>query len=337
MAVAGRDAFSCAARLEVRVTTVPDSLRRGLEREIAGTDRTLLREATQRLMATYQQERPAGTPIVRNALDAKAYAAYRMPATYAAAKHVFEQVNEVLAPSSLLDLGGGSGAAAWAAVDAFPTLTSVAVVDQSPHVISLGQSLREGVAGSGWTWVSAAASAPIADVDLAVLGYVVGELSPAHRAALIARLVIAANAVAVLEPGTPTGFARILEVREQLIAAGWHIAAPCPHEDECPWAGEGRDWCHMSARIQRLPLQRELKGGVVGHEDEKVAYVVATRDPVARPSGRVVRHPMTRKGMVELQVCQSSGDVAPVTITKRHGEAYRAARNTDWGDPWPAT
>lgn len=317
------------------MAAVPDALRRALERELGGHDRAELRAATVRLMTTYQREEPANSSIVRNELDALAYAAYRLPATFAAARHVFQQVAAVIAPASLLDLGGGSGAAAWAAVDSFPTLERVTVHDQSSHAIEIGRRLRHGVPGHEWEWTVGDALHDPGITEMVVLAYVIGELTAAQRGALVGHLLDASATIAVIEPGTPSGFERIIEVRGQLIEAGWHIAAPCPHAGTCPWSGESRDWCHMQARVQRLPLQRDLKGGSVGHEDEKFAYVVASRDPVAQPAGRIVRHPLTRKGMVELQVCEASGEVEKRIISKRHGPLYREARNADWGDPWP--
>ncbi len=99
----------------------------------------------------------------------------------------------------------------------------------------------------------------------------------------------------IVEPGTPDGYARMIEARDRLIAAGFHVAAPCPHSAACPIV-PGTDWCHFSARVSRSSLHRQIKGGTLAYEDEKFSYVAATRRPVTPAPARVVRKPQIRKG-----------------------------------------
>jgi len=59
-----------------------------------------------------------------------AYAAYRMPATFAVARAVLGQLPVVLPefePTRLVDLGSGTGAVAWAAVEVFPSLSELSL------------------------------------------------------------------------------------------------------------------------------------------------------------------------------------------------------------------
>jgi ribosomal protein RSM22 (predicted rRNA methylase) len=167
---------------------------------------------------------------------------------------------------------------------------------------------------------------------------VLSELAEADQASLIARAARGARAVAVLEPGTPDGHRRILAARDGLIAAGFTVLAPCAHQAACPIA-EVKDWCHFSARVARSPLHRRLKGGDLDHEDEKFSYVVALRAEDAAGAGpapgRILRHPVKRKGLVTLQVCTHDDGVVPTLVSKRQGPAYRAARDAEWGDTWP--
>ena len=71
----------------------------------------------------------------------------------------------------------------------------------------------------------------------------------------------------VVEPGTPAGYARIIALREHLIAAGAHVAAPCPHDGHCPLAAP--DWCHFTQRLQRSRAHKQVKGAELPFEDEK--------------------------------------------------------------------
>jgi ribosomal protein RSM22 (predicted rRNA methylase) len=81
-------------------------------------------------------------------------------------------------------------------------------------------------------------------------------------------------ALVVIEPGTPRGAGAIRTIREELLAAGAHMLAPCPAAMPCPLAAP--DWCHFAARVERSSLHRRIKEGALGYEDEKYSYVCAT-------------------------------------------------------------
>ncbi|CAM5511365.1 rRNA methyltransferase OS=Streptomyces alboniger OX=132473 GN=CP975_10115 PE=4 SV=1 [Streptomyces alboniger] len=57
--------------------------------------------------------------------------------------------------------------------------------------------------------------------------------------------------------------------------------------------------------------------------------------PVAPAPSRVVRRPQIRKGQVLLDLCETEERLSRRTVTKRHGDLYKAARDADWGDGWP--
>ncbi|MGQ4438773.1 MFS transporter [Streptomyces violaceoruber] len=118
------------------------------------------------------------------------------------------------------------------------------------------------------------------------------------------------------------------------LAAGFRVAAPCPHSAACPIEA-GTDWCHFAARVSRSSLHRQVKSGSLAYEDEKFSYVAATRLPVEPAASRVVRRPQIRKGQVLLDLCASDERLRRSTVTKRHGDLYKAARDAAWGDPWP--
>ena len=137
---------------------------------------------------------------------------------------------------------------------------------------------------------------------------------------------------------TIAGYRRALAARAAVLGAGGHTIAPCPHDRPCPLPAD--DWCHFAVRLPRSKLHRRAKGVELGYEDEKFSYVVATRDPALTPAtetlttpeagsapGRVLRHPVTRKGLVMLEVCHADGSAGREIITKRSPMAYRAARD----------
>jgi ribosomal protein RSM22 (predicted rRNA methylase) len=363
---------------------VPRDLREALDGVLSGVAVRDVAAAVDRLIERYRAGAPAEQPILTGAVDVLAYAAYRMPATYAAARSALAALRRAvpgLAPRRHLDLGGGTGAAAWAVVDAFDSVAEVTVLDGVPEALALGQKLGAHAAGAALraaTWRAEQLPAFVSPtVDLVTVCYVLGELTTADQADLVARAAAAVGpgpaAVVVVEPGTPAGYARILAARDGLLAAGLRLAAPCPHGRACPLAfakdstsgplagppdriqgvakdstsgplagppdriqGGRRDWCHFAARVNRSGLHRRLKGGELGYEDEKFSYVAgfAGTDDIA-PMGRVLRHPLQRKGLVTLQVCTVDDGAGPELVSRRQGERYRAARDLAWGDPWP--
>ncbi|HKX36154.1 MAG TPA: small ribosomal subunit Rsm22 family protein, partial [Rhizorhapis sp.] len=95
-----------------------------------GVSRKELAAAAQKLSAGYR--RGATSQAILTPADAAAYAVARMPATTAACAAVFARVADVmpaLAPSSLLDVGAGTGAASWAAIGQWPGITAITMLD----------------------------------------------------------------------------------------------------------------------------------------------------------------------------------------------------------------
>jgi ribosomal protein RSM22 (predicted rRNA methylase) len=261
-----------------------------------------------------------------------------MPATYAAACAALEQVARAvpaLAPVTLLDLGGGTGAASWAAAEVFPTIATATVLDQVPGVLELGRRLAAGHPILRTTrWQRWRVSDAFPSADLTTVSYVLGELPAPAAATLVEQAARQAQAVLIVEPGTPAGYGRVLAARELLLASGLTVVAPCPHDARCPLRPP--DWCHFAARVNRSALHRRVKGATLGYEDEKFAYVCAVRSP--RPDSlpaRVLRQPGQRKGLVQLRLCTPAGVAADEIVSKRAGDRYRAARDLSWGDPWP--
>ena len=322
---------------------MPSSLRDCIDNALAGTTAAAITRTVERLIDTYRSGTTPVTPILANADDVLAYAAYRMPATYAVASAALQQLHlgvPDLRPRTLVDFGAGTGAASWAAADVWTTLVHVTLLEQSAAAIAVGQRimsgsesvLLQGAAWQRWSLSTTTADAEIADV--ATAAYVLGELAEQQQAVLVTLLMASAPTVVVIEPGTPAGHARIIRARTALIDGGFTIVAPCPHESTCPMQELG-DWCHFAERLDRSRLHRSVKAAELSYEDEKYSYVAATRGRAHRPAARILRHPRLRKGLVSLELCTASGAATTERISKSQGPLYKAARDAQWGDPWP--
>lgn len=328
------------------VTSTSAQLRAALDGLLDGLTPTRAAAAVDRLMTGYR-DRSAEAPLLRDRADVLAYAAYRMPATYEAVAAALEQFAARVpgwTPASHLDVGGGTGAAAWAASGIWPGepgRRAITVLDRAGPALELGRELARMATDSSlrsaqWRQERLTASLELPAVDLVTVSYLLGEL-PDEGRAVVDAAARAGRAVVIVEPGTPDGYLRVRSARERLTAAGFQVLAPCPHSVGCPVA-VGTDWCHFAARVSRSALHRRVKGGALPYEDEKFSYVAAVREVprTAGPaSGRIVRRPRPRKGQVLLDLCTSEGELRSATVSKRDRESYRSARDAGWGAPWP--
>ncbi|MCM1976956.1 small ribosomal subunit Rsm22 family protein [Streptomyces sp. G1] len=329
-----------------------ETLRTALDGLLDGLPARQAGAAVDRLIANYRGATPTDAPILRDRADVAAYAAYRMPATFEAVRAALEALAEAApewVPGSHVDVGGGTGAATWAVGATWPGPRPVTVLDWAEPALALGREIAAAspdLRDVRWQRSRIGSALSIESTDLVTVSYVLNELPETDRATLVDTAASVAQAVVIVEPGTPDGYTRIIEARERLVAAGFRIAAPCPHSAACPIV-PGADWCHFSARVSRSSLHRQVKGGSLAYEDEKFAYVAAVRFPVTPAPARIVRKPQIRKGQVLLDLCETGTGagtgtgteakpaLARTTVTKRHGDLYKSARDADWGDPWP--
>lgn len=316
---------------------LPARLRVGVERMLEGLPLGDLQRAAARLSARYRAEVQDGRLHLDEDLAVKAYLAARLPATYAAIRASLQAAAETLpdfTPKGLLDLGAGPGTALWAAAECWPEIERATLVEASMSARSAGSALAQAHPAQA-EWLSRDLTAPLPTLDsadLVTIAYVLDELPTDKIFALIASLwALTSGLLVIVEPGTPAGWRRMLSVREQLIAAGAHIVAPCPHQAPCPLVNP--DWCHFSRKVARSRLHRLVKQADVPWEDEKYIFLAASRLP--RPltgTSRIIAPPRTASGQIRLKLCQPDGKAAEHLFTKRDGPAYRAARRSDWGD-----
>ena len=318
---------------------LPPELAAALDERLDAADSRALAAATEDLSRRYR-EGAAGAPVARSREDVLAYAAFRLPATFAAAAAAMAEVRAVRPawePRTVLDLGAGTGAASWAAASTWPSLERVTAVEAAPAMAELGRALGAAgppaLASAEWRLCDLADGVPAEPHDLVVLAYVAGELRAEARARVVAGAWRAAAAVLlVVEPGTPRGYAAVVEARAALLREGARTAGPCPHDEPCPMAGG--DWCHFAVRLPRSGAHRAAKRAALGHEDEKYSWAALARDATGRAEARVLRHPQIRGGHVQLELCTPAG-LRSAVVSKRHRELYRRARKAGWGDAFP--
>jgi ribosomal protein RSM22 (predicted rRNA methylase) len=315
---------------------LPAELRTALNAKLEGLSRN---EAAGRAAAISETYRAGGGSggTIKSESDALAYALARMPATYAAVVASLNALTEIrpdFAPTSLLDVGAGPGTASWAAAEAFPSLQDFTLLDANEALRTLALDLARkssrlrGVRyelGHARTYVTHADTA-----DLVIASYVINEIGETERAALTdAMWATTRDTLLVVEPGTPAGYARIIALRARLIAAGAHVAAPCPHDGGCPLVAP--DWCHFSQRLQRSRAHKQVKGAELPFEDERFAYVALSRAKVAARPSRVLAQPDVGKVEIAAKLCTPDG-VVVAKVPRRAKADYARARRWRWGD-----
>jgi ribosomal protein RSM22 (predicted rRNA methylase) len=316
---------------------LPQELRVAMEEEISPIS-TRLAPLAVKLSERYRTDKPSdGSSYFRTPDDISAYAAFRMPATFAAVHATLTQVKNVmpdLDPCSMLDIGAGPGTAMWATANMWAAINKITLIERDGDLDIMGRrlaahstlaSIREAL----WFKADLTSDWELAPHDIVIASYSIGELPDVDRLKLIRRLWnVTAKVLVLIEPGTPAGFHRIRQARHELSALNAEMAAPCPHYHECP-VTDG-NWCHFAQRIQRSRLHRQLKSGELSYEDEKFSFVAVTRNKIPLASGSVLRHPLVKKGHIQLEMCTPHG-VQIITVTRRDKEEYRVARDLSWG------
>jgi ribosomal protein RSM22 (predicted rRNA methylase) len=305
--------------------------------------------AAQRLSTHYRTPRASKEPLnnpqsaIRNP-QSLGYAALVLPAAYAQLHGALAATLPFLPPdfhpTTLLDLGSGPGTALWAAVDHFPSLTTLTAYEREPAFIDLARRLASAsdhpaLRAAHFHQITLSGPLPqhAPQYDLVIIGHVLNELDEPTRHTLVASAwEHCSGLLLIVEPGTSAAFPVVRAARDHLLQLGAHTIAPCAHDNPCPLQN---DWCHFPQRLNRPTFQRRAKEASAGWEEAKFSYAAMSRFPKATPIwGRLIHQPHLTKVYAQLTVSSTEGIVRP-RIPKRDRPAYRAASDLKWGDALP--
>lgn len=316
-------------------------LQAAVEQELSSVNLSALKNAAEELTKRYKEpDQRTYLRFIDKDAHRKAYIAYRMPATFSVVNKVLAEMKTHLPETyfnSLLDLGSGPGTALFAALSIFREIELVTAIEEDSFLIALAKRLRDRcdllkLYQIAWKENDISCQIQYDPHDLVIISYAIGEMKndESEKNLISSAWSAASKALVLIEPGTPRGFECIRRARERLIRAGAKIAAPCPHENQCPM--KDGNWCHFSARLERSSMHRKIKDGSLGYEDEKFSYVIATKEPLQTSlCSRILRHPKKHSGHIEFCLCSPEG-LENKTISKRQGALYKKARKLEWGD-----
>jgi ribosomal protein RSM22 (predicted rRNA methylase) len=241
------------------------------------------------------------------------------PRTEAALHRVFEQC-ELRPPRRLLDLGAGTGAAARVVRSRFGDGVELVAVDKVPGPGILVADVLRGVRPAGVR----------GRFDLIICAHLLNELGDRldldGRARLVdgwcRDLLEPDGTCIVIEPALRDTSRALLGVRDRLLVAGLHVAAPCFCQTPCPALLRDRDWCHDSAEVL-----------VAGRSRVDFSYLVLRQSAVAEVDRyRVVSDPLKDKGRLSFFVCGVAGRFVLMRLDRDRSTANQTLDRVRRGD-----
>ena len=319
-------------------TGLPGALQAAVNALLEGRPRGPIAQRSARISDCYRGGGGSGAAIVSDD-DVLAYLLARLPATYAAIAAVLRAVKAQsgFKPKTLADIGAGPGTASWAAIEAWPALDRITMIDSSAVFLAMARKLSAHSPSKALTevetkLVDVTRLSDVPSSDLVIASYALAELNPVKLTSIAISLWRSCTGILVLvEPGTPAGYERIVACRSALLADGARIIAPCPHAAPCPIRAP--DWCHFSQRLPRSRDHMMVKAANVPFEDEKFSYLAVARDHIviAPYNARVLAPPKKDKTGIAMKVC-ADGEISQRKIPRRDRKAFAQHRDVRWGD-----
>lgn len=308
----------------------PELIREETQKMCFSEDANALVEISRRISEGYRSDKANRT--IGGKREILVYAAARMPATFGAISRAIELSLSCFEGEiqSVADYGAGTGAG----------IISAAMICECEELFAYEKETEMLKLGShfcglldipvSWEQCDFTKDFPNRRTDLAICAYCLNELPEAAREKTLAAIADNAERLIIVEPGTPSSFSQIKKLRTSLIEKGFSIAAPCPHNKECPLPEN--DWCHFSERIQRSSLHKRLKGGDAPYEDEKFCFIAAQKNAVPQKA-RIIRKPIVQSGRITLSLCTENG--TKTRVVAKSSPLFKQARKADTGDSFP--
>lgn len=316
---------------------LPDAYQGFLDAQFAGQEAALA-GVVRRLSAAYVQNLP---PRQLKDEERRAYTAYYGPGgalkvvavLMELAQRGWRPPDDVL---RLADLGAGPGTGTLGVALALfrsPTRIESSLLDRDPAwdpAILLDPFLQSGalrlVRSNSSLWE------PAGPFDLVVAANVIVELDLevaelGRRLHAQAEQALAPDGVLVIvEPATRGATRRLHALRDDLLARGLEVLAPCLHRERCPMLASTSDWCHEVRPWEQPRYHRRLDH--LARLDKRrlqFSYLALSRrapqehfPPLA---ARVVSTVLREKGRTRFRTCDASGRLLGWDLLRRTGGA----------------
>lgn len=177
--------------------------------------------------------------------------------------------------------------------------------------------------------------------DLIILSNVLNELYPFEEdriermaglvKTLLDRFLAESGSCIVIEPALRETSRELLQVRDDLLAKGFSVYAPCLKAKNCPALTNPKDWCHEDIPWDPPALIKEIDCLTGLRKDSlKFSYLVLRKDGrsltdlFGRDSFRVVSEPLVTKGKMEFYLCGAKGRKLVTRLDKDRTETNKS-------------
>lgn len=311
-----------------RSVTIPDIYTARIERTLSRLGTSLnqpkrLAEAVLRLSDHYIKNPDAPTPWEQNWAEI-AYACYFFPLNYARVLGVVREgvrVGFFDGLSSFTDFGSGVGTVPLALADGISGNFKDGLAIERSAIPERTYRELVGIGAAELAWNR---SAPKSD----------GRRRNGHMTAFSFSLTELAGlpawakqseALMLVEPGTHQDGRKLLALRQELLADGYSVWAPCTHQGECPLLKESaRDWCHDRVALNPPPWFAELSEHLPMRNPTLTCSYLLLRRSAAPASltglARLTGDLRKEKGASRQMVCRGSTREF-LSWQAKHGEA----------------
>lgn len=276
-----------------------------------------------------------------------AYLLFYWPVSYAQGRQVLGELPA--RARSVLDLGSGPGALAFAALDA--GAADVTAADRSRPALALARELAveagEALATREWD-PQRDNGLPSSGLDAVLFGHLLNELFGKGEPALVRRADLVERAlgalrpggsVVLLEPALRDTSRELLKLRDVLVRRGYAVRAPCLFRGDCPALVKPSDWCHAERAWSMPPMLEALARTAGLHKEAlKMSYLVLAPkgepwpDPPAGRLFRIVSEPLEGKGRQRFMGCGPEGRLGLALQMKHRTLANAAFFGLERGD-----
>ena len=277
-----------------------------------------------------------------------AYLLYYWPNSYAQARYALREISASGKIGSVLDLGGGPGPAAFAALDA--GAKNAVIADRSENALELALKLAAGRGESIGTRSWKAANQPIPNgmFSLITMSHLINELwigqadAVNRRAGLIERAfehLEPGGRVLIIEPALRETSRALLQVRDKLMEKDIVAVYPCIFRGCCPALEKESDWCHSEFLWDAPVLMTDIAKASGLHKESlkmtAVAFMRKSEVPQNQDDScvfRIVSEPLASKGRQRFMGCGIRGRIGLSLQTKHINECNNRFSRLKRGD-----
>lgn len=268
------------------------------------TDSRRLAEAILRMSDFYIANPKSPTPWKESWCQI-AQLAYFLPLNFLRSQAVFHEARNRhfdFEAAELLDFGSGLGAGSLPWLSNFAG--QVLFTEQSSEAQKLHRELLKGMGFSteNCTWLSEKQISPRRN-RTGLFSYSLTEVDELPSWAM------ECDSLIVVEPSTREDGRNLLKHRKDLLAKGFSMWAPCPHQEGCPLFEDSKtDWCHDRIHIKMPEWFQKIEGQLpMKNQTLTFSYLLASKKPSPVISQwRTVGDQLEEKGKTRQLLCRNS-------------------------------